>query len=197
MEFLTDVLKFISFIGCIVALVGLYKMKYGGETFNGIVLLIVGMAIFSFANPSGNSDKTTNRPVSESTTSKVVKEIKDEIKDEVADQIRDRIDNQSSTHSEPVAPSRNFESEREYVGTYNSGMKAYIVPGSLKISSDRNSCNVKIVAEDDRGNVVNLNYRLWLEANKLHFSNSEGYSGLVTQDMTVENKIWEAAQRRQ
>ena len=83
--------------------------------------------------------------------------------------------------------------ERKYVGTYNSGMKAYIVPGTLKVSRDRDSCKVQIVAENDAGDVSYLDYDIWREGDSLHFSNSEGFSGLVTPNMTVENKIWEVA----
>ena len=84
--------------------------------------------------------------------------------------------------------------ERKYVGTYGgSGMKAYIVPGTLKVSRDRDSCKVQIVAENDAGDVSYLDYDIWREGGSLHFSNSEGFSGLVTPNMTVENKIWEVA----
>ena len=94
------------------------------------------------------------------------------------------------------ASRENTDSKGQYVGTYNSGMKAYIVSGTLKLSSDRNSCNVKIVAEDTRGDSTYLDYRIWREGNSLHFSNSEGYSGLITSNMTVENNIWKVAQQQ-
>jgi len=84
----------------------------------------------------------------------------------------------------------------EYVGTYNSGMRAYIVPGTLQISSDRKNCNVRIFAEGNTGNISYLDYHLWKEGNSLNFSNSEGYSGTVTSNMHVENKIWEFAQKQ-
>ena len=90
---------------------------------------------------------------------------------------------------------RSKNPERRYVGTYNSGMKAYIVPGTLKVSSDRKSCNVKISAEDDAGKVTYLDYHIWKEGNSLHFSNSEGYSGVITSKMIVENNIWNIAQQ--
>lgn len=101
---------------------------------------------------------------------------------EHGEEIQDTNDNQSS------------DSRGQFVGTYNSGMKAYIVPGSLKISSDRKSCNVKIVAEGNVGDIAYLDYHIWREGSTLKFSNSEGYSGVVTSDMRVENKIWEIAQ---
>ncbi len=81
----------------------------------------------------------------------------------------------------------------QYVGTYNSGMKAYIVPGTMHVSSDRRSCNVRIIAIADNGETTYLDYRIWLDGNSLHFSNSEGYSGLITPTMDVENKIWDIA----
>ena len=90
----------------------------------------------------------------------------------------------------------NTDSNGQYVGTYNSGMKAYIVPGTLKVSSDRNSCNVKILAEGDAGDISYLDYRIWREGSTLKFSNSEGYSGVITSTMRVENKIWEIAQNQ-
>ena len=94
------------------------------------------------------------------------------------------------------APRENTDSKGHYVGTYNSGMKAYIVPGTLKVSSDRNSCNVKILAEGDAGDISYLDYRIWREGRTLKFSNSEGYSGVITSNMRVENKIWEIAQNQ-
>lgn len=90
---------------------------------------------------------------------------------------------------------RSANPERRYVGTYNSGMKAYIVPGTLKVSSDRKSCNVKISAEAETGKVTYLDYHIWKEGNSLHFSNSEGYSGVITSKMIVENNIWNIAQQ--
>ena len=103
-------------------------------------------------------------------------------------------------HGEEVidtpAPCENTNSKGQYVGTYNSGMKAYIVPGTLKVSSDRNSCNVKILAEGDAGDIAYLDYRIWREGSTLNFSNSEGYSGVITSNMRVENKIWEIAQNQ-
>lgn len=90
---------------------------------------------------------------------------------------------------------RSANSERRYVGTYNSGMKAYIVPGTLKVSSNRKSCNVKISAEAETGKVTYLDYHIWKEGNSLHFSNSEGYSGVITSKMIVENNIWNIAQQ--
>lgn len=90
---------------------------------------------------------------------------------------------------------RSANPERRYVGTYNSGMKAYIVPGTLKVSSDRKSCDVKISAEAETGKVTYLDYHIWKEGNSLHFSNSEGYSGLITSKMIVENNIWNIAQQ--
>lgn len=75
-------------------------------------------------------------------------------------------------------------------------MKAFIVPGTLKVSSDRNSCNVKILAEGDAGDISYLDYRIWREGRTLKFSNSEGYSGVITSTMRVENKIWEIAQNQ-
>lgn len=92
------------------------------------------------------------------------------------------------------APHENTDSKGQYVGTYNSGMKAYIIPGTLKLSSDRNSCNVRIVAEGNSGNISYLDYHIWREGNSLNFSNSEGYSGVINSNMRVENKIWEIAQ---
>lgn len=101
-------------------------------------------------------------------------------------------------HGEKVADiaseSNGAQLSEQYVGTYSSGMKAYIIPSSLKVSADRNSCNVKIIAKGDSGDTTYLDYHIWREGNSLHFSNSEGYSGAVTPDMTVENKIWEIAQ---
>lgn len=96
----------------------------------------------------------------------------------------------------PASRRENTDSKGQYVGTYNSGIKAYIVPGTLKVSSDRNSCNVKILAEGDAGNISYLNYHIWREGSTLNFSNSEGYSGLITSNMRVENKIWEIAQNQ-
>lgn len=97
-------------------------------------------------------------------------------------------------HGEEVVD--NTDSKGQYVGTYNSGMKAFIVPGTLKVSSDRNSCNVKILAEGDAGDISYLDYRIWREGRTLKFSNSEGYSGVITSTMRVENKIWEIAQNQ-
>lgn len=103
-------------------------------------------------------------------------------------------------HGEEVvdtpAPRENTDAKGQYVGTYNSGMKAFIVPGTLKVSSDRNSCNVKILAEGDAGDISYLDYRIWREGRTLKFSNSEGYSGVITSTMRVENKIWEIAQNQ-
>lgn len=107
-----------------------------------------------------------------------------------------RVDYISIRVVDPPAPRENTDSKGQYVGTYNSGMKAYIVPGTLKISSDRNSCNVRILAEGDAGDITYLDYRIWREGNSLHFSNSEGYSGGITSTMRVENKIWEIAQNQ-
>ena len=86
--------------------------------------------------------------------------------------------------------------QKQYVGTYNSGMKAYIVPGTMQVSSDRRSCNVRIIAIADNGETTYLDYRIWQNGNSLHFSNSEGYSGLITPSMDVENKIWEVAKNQ-
>ena len=106
-----------------------------------------------------------------------------------------RVDYISIRVVDPPAPRENTDSKGQYVGTYNSGMKAYIVPGTLKISSDRNSCNVRILAEGDAGDITYLDYRIWREGNSLHFSNSEGYSGVITSNMTVENNIWKVVQQ--
>ena len=86
--------------------------------------------------------------------------------------------------------------QKQYVGTYNSGMKAYIVPGTMQVSSDRRSCNVRISAIADDGETTYLDYHIWQDGNSLHFSNSEGYSGLITPKMNVENRIWEVARNQ-
>ena len=106
-----------------------------------------------------------------------------------------RVDYISIRVVDPPAPRENTDSKGQYVGTYNSGMKAYIVSGTLKISPDRNSCNVRILAEGDAGDITYLDYRIWREGNSLHFSNSEGYSGVITSNMTVENNIWKVVQQ--
>ena len=84
----------------------------------------------------------------------------------------------------------------QYVATYNSGKKAYIVPGTLKVSHDGSECNVKIAAVGDSGDVEYLSYHIWQDDDSLQFSNSQGFSGAVTPKMRVENKIWEIVQEQ-
>ena len=101
---------------------------------------------------------------------------------------------QQEAEQKRLAEEKRTTERGQYVGTYNSGMKAYIVPETLRVSEDRDSCKVRIAAENDAGEISYLDYSIWLEGNSLRFSNSEGYSGSVTPNMTVENKIWEVAQ---
>lgn len=182
----------IMIFGFVLCLIGIYKIKYGGQTFKGLLVAIIGLALISLEVSSGNTDIPESKPES----SKITHEIKQEIKEEVSQEAKDRISEQLSERTETSTQNKNTQTWGEYVGTYNSGMKAYIVPDTLRVSEDRDACKVRIVAVGNSGEVSYLDYSFWLKDNSLHFTNSEGYSGAVTSDMTVENKIWEIAQSK-
>ena len=75
----------IFIVGFVIALVGIYKMKFGGETFKGLAYAIVGMIIIFIGNSIGDADK----PESSKITQKIEREVKEEVRDQVIEQMTD------------------------------------------------------------------------------------------------------------
>lgn len=97
----------------------------------------------------------------------------------------------------------NFKNPRQipeyYVGTYpESGLNAYILSSSVKLAKDRQSFFVTVRAKEDSKAanplIVDVEYHFWRDRDTIYFSNSQGYSGAVTDSMPVEHTIWTLVQ---
>ena len=81
-------------------------------------------------------------------------------------------------------------SNEVYVGTYSSGLKAYLLANTFKMKNHRNF-SVTIKAIDDKGNVQYVDYTFsGASAGPDYWKNSQGYSGEVNLNMpSVETNI--------
>ena len=82
------------------------------------------------------------------------------------------------------------QSNEIYVGTYGSGLKAYLLANTFKMKNHRNF-SVTIKAIDDKGNVQYVDYTFsGASAGPDYWKNSQGYSGEVNLNMpSVETNI--------
>ncbi|MBR1397205.1 MAG: hypothetical protein IJ563_06695 [Selenomonadaceae bacterium] len=76
-----------------------------------------------------------------------------------------------------------------YVGTYESGLRAYVMTETLHFYGNYRWCTVRVKATDDR-QIVYVDYSFDGAAGRREtFKNSQGYSGIV-EDGTVEGNIY-------
>ena len=72
-------------IGFVLCLIGIYKMKYGGQTFKGLIFAIIGLVFIFFGTAAGGEDNPNS--------SGIANEIKQEIKEEAAQRVVEGLDN--------------------------------------------------------------------------------------------------------
>ncbi len=80
--------------------------------------------------------------------------------------------------------------KEEYMGKYATGYDVYLLLDSYNVNSFVNldfTCKVKATNGYD---VQYIGYHFWLENGAPYFSNSDGFSGRVTDDMQVEANIF-------
>ena len=77
-----------------------------------------------------------------------------------------------------------------YVGTYESGLKAYVLADTLKMENYRHF-SVTVKAVEDNNNIIYVDYRFSGAAGQLpRWKNSQGYSGTVDYNIpSVEKNI--------
>lgn len=80
----------LAVIGFVLCLIGIYKMKYGGQTFKGLFFAIIGLVFIFFGTAAGGEDN----PNSSGIANEIKQEIKDEIRDEAAQRVVEGLDNQ-------------------------------------------------------------------------------------------------------
>lgn len=73
-------------IGFVLCLIGIYKMKYGGQTFKGLAFAIIGLVFIFFGTAAGGEDNPNSSVISN--------EVKQEIKEEAAQRVVEGLDNQ-------------------------------------------------------------------------------------------------------
>ncbi len=83
--------------------------------------------------------------------------------------------------------------EEVYMGTYNSGLDAYLMTETLEFGHRRQNFDVRIKATDGEM-VVYVDYHFWRERDRgaevPHFTNSQDYRDVVSDATPVEMKIW-------
>ncbi len=80
-----SIITILALIGTLFCFIGIYKIKYRGETFKGLAIAIVGMIIIFPASVLYN----IKQDIDEAERNGELKTVKEEIKDEVRDQVID------------------------------------------------------------------------------------------------------------
>ena len=100
-------MEVILIVGFVLMLIGIYKMKYRGETFKGLAYTIVGMVIISFGTSIGDTDK----PESSRPAQKIEREIESEAREQLIDSM-----NESSREPQNPNPNGNVDADNSERG---------------------------------------------------------------------------------
>lgn len=86
--------EYVFLVGFVMIVIGLWKIKFGGEFFKGCLIMIIGLSICVLTDRSTYEDKPepTHKP------SKITQEVKQEFKEQVAEEIIDRMDDGTPTN---------------------------------------------------------------------------------------------------
>lgn len=110
-----EIIVLIGFFGVLLCFWGVYKMKYCGQTFKGLGLLILGMILIFPASILYGIKQDLDKMENEPESSGVTREIKQEIKDEVFDR-----NGEPSPRAENFAPTdKNWISDSAGVYLWN------------------------------------------------------------------------------